>query len=674
MDITELTEQDFLDALNETASEEVSQAVIACIEHAIQTAGDLGTIEFINENPQFTELVEIAAASNNPKENLEVIFANFDVTSKALTIAGLTFLNEGNLDVWEGLISTALDQDDLGELVQTTLELAYAADQLDSAHLLMERYKNLSAPLNDAFVLIAASSRDNQALDMLLDSSNNYQFTTKPDQYAFTLFDSFYALPTIDSPAACIETFFKHGTPTDIKPPLHSSLLHFVAEKLSTEEALPILDVMDHYGFDFTTTDRLDSTLLHQAALENNDPLCEILAHSEKLDVNAQDIYGNTAYNYTASLHGTETADQLFTGNHVDRSTDAQKAASALESRKIESIKDQFTDFGRLDKTGISLALYEKIDKKKNDNDTPNIYVVDKREFNDFMQEVHTLAQLMQEPFALQCVCQFKGRHWGCVAVEIDENKHANVCIIDSLADKSYYEELKFIPSIKQYFPDSTIYFNADKLQHTELGCSVFAVDTVLHMHNQTGLFDYLETGKQEIKQNRAQHPQQQQFLYNVAGSPAPVYQVPLPPRLVRTMQSMREIDARGKTHPENDVVVNKREQTFSESLDEHLEPVGKVGDKVKYRNDRLAYKLGEMHTKVERLIQGKPLSEINDMANSVSLNALRSDIQLYKASIPQVEIHDREKQEKPVYGEHTQKAVSRQQDSKEKGGWCNIL
>lgn len=101
-------------------------------------------------------------------------------------------------------------------------------------------------------------------------------------------------------------------------------------------------------------------------------------------------------------------------------------------------------------------------------------------------------------------------QHWVVGEINIDDDGHASIFIIDSLGRNSDHFPSHIIKAFNEQFPDGTIYFSEEKRQHAELACQMFALDDLVHLYTMekyfqqqyglTKIFDYLAAQPKDNK------------------------------------------------------------------------------------------------------------------------------------------------------------------------------
>jgi hypothetical protein len=215
--------------------------------------------------------------------------------------------------------------------------------------------------------------------------------------------------------------------------------------------------------------------------------------------------------------------------------------------------------------------------------------------------------------------------HWMAGDIEIQADGRTRFLLIDPLGyeDDSFnlFGSEDMLRAFAKVFPGSEIYYSSTVRQHTDVGCSVFALDDVRHLYTaekyleekykKTGLFGYLSDQKSIVVRLAPDEKISHQVEVKICH---------LPLSLERTMQSKdlyKEIEKRSSS--EQNQKVNKKNQTAKESVDEGFEDF-KTGEKVTKKNNRLQKKLQKMAMYNEQYLRGVPKEEMDVAMKSFTL------------------------------------------------------
>lgn len=263
---------------------------------------------------------------------------------------------------------------------------------------------------------------------------------------------------------------------------------------------------------------------------------------------------------------------------------------SSATASKITQIMTQFTSgFGFIKTSGDDaggkyfLAAIQYL--KKNDYDF-HPTLVPQNQFKEYLSCVSEIKAPCHERFVLMA------QHWLSGEIEIDNQDTVRIFILDSLGAR--IESKIPISALKSIFKNKTIelYYCQQKRQHSNAGCSVFALDDVRHFH----------TLAKYDSQNRSLFKQLQEQCIDstfIEGSQGTIRlnRCTLPISLIRTMQSGIVFSLIGSNE---NAIVNKRGQTLRNSLDQFF--VNKQPNKA-FENNRLSSKLNNMAEKIGNLV-----------------------------------------------------------------------
>ncbi|MBX3708161.1 MAG: hypothetical protein KIT56_02960 [Gammaproteobacteria bacterium] len=233
-------------------------------------------------------------------------------------------------------------------------------------------------------------------------------------------------------------------------------------------------------------------------------------------------------------------------------------------------------------------------------------------------------------PLRERFVC-FKN-HWVCGEIEIDGAGKISIVIIDSLGDHKLIHDPNYSGStsatilfqVKKFFSSAEIFLIDEKRQNTPQGCSVFALDDVVHLYSvekylsakySGSLFDFLRKNQiGTIKRNGM----------NIHISSLPLY-------LLRTMASTNLLTILQNSE-DKDIPINKKGDTAKSLVNqpirsnffEHKSYQGQS----RLQNNRIEYKLTRIADRNFRFLLGNDFDQVIFAMNKHSLVGFKNRIE----------------------------------------------
>lgn len=322
-------------------------------------------------------------------------------------------------------------------------------------------------------------------------------------------------------------------------------------------------------------------------------------------------------------LHDLQVFDKASFQQHLSAlSKDKQERVNTLlamseEKRTIIShLMSEFTnDFGHIKYDGARLTLAQIGTRKKYKFSLTVLQ--DEAELSEFLNALKTSATPCRERFVIA------GAHWIAGDIQIDSDGRVNVLLIDSLAlPLRFHASEDAIKSIAHVFPESCIYFAAEKRQRSKAGCSVFGLDDGRHLvtvekylplkYQKTGLFGYLAEHCDKDKPVE---------VLDEEGNTINIYPCQLPLPLVRTMQSNELWTSiiPKRSEEEQKLPVNREKKTAIVSAKE------KVQDG---KNLRLFSILTSFAERNANYLLSTDLKNVNDKMDEFSLQGFKRRIE----------------------------------------------
>jgi hypothetical protein len=302
-----------------------------------------------------------------------------------------------------------------------------------------------------------------------------------------------------------------------------------------------------------------------------------------------------------------------------------EKAVTLLEYKKegwsfLHNYMQQFVNgFGKINYEGALLTCAQ-IAARKEYAFTPTVLMAPMLE--EFFSSLKQVKPPFRERFMLV------GIHINTCDMIVDEKNHASIFIVDSLGSDGNFFLKNIIFPLDTYFPNSSIYITHDERQASAMGCSVFALDDLRHLHTierylpteyktENGLFDYLKDNSFK------------DITFENKGHTIHAKECQIPLVLERTRQAENLLTEIIPSRVlENKIPINKRGETALESTFKFFhEAKNKKGESKKH-NKRLEKQLDKMVTYNAHFIMSNSLEKIKGEMEKFTLAAFKKRIQ----------------------------------------------
>ncbi|EKD69993.1 MAG: hypothetical protein ACD_46C00682G0005 [uncultured bacterium] len=259
----------------------------------------------------------------------------------------------------------------------------------------------------------------------------------------------------------------------------------------------------------------------------------------------------------------------------------------SVEKQNQDKFKDfmmQFTrGFGHINEEGVLLTCAQISDRKKY---SFNPTVLNDDNFDKYLRLLSDMPYPLRERFYIKSIHAICGDIW------IDRDGCVSVLLIDSLGfEKSgYFRE--YGEKIGKQFSNAKIYVSYNKKQYSDMGCSVFAIDDLVHLYTMekyllnefkphpAPLHAYINKTAEELDESKTHHG-------------ITIHACALPLRLQLNTQFRRVKSEVIPAYSENEtkLFVNKKNETALQAIEKHIERDEYTNEK----NKRLEHKLDRL-------------------------------------------------------------------------------
>jgi len=396
------------------------------------------------------------------------------------------------------------------------------------------------------------------------------------------------------------------------------SFISYVRRKTSYGLLLAYLkhkpdDLIDTIGVMADALKFEESTYLYVAVVQLVEAGLIQEAQLDELCVRALNDFNINAYHAFLGIKQQRFNDlnQPILSDYLNARLDKTRLMSAADRTMYHQVMKQLTrGLGRIQATknsidvdSAALFVLAAIKQDKQSDYAYHPTVVNEANLVEYLNLVKGMAPPVSEKFLIS------GTHWNSGAIEIHDDE-VNILLIDPLDEPTP----EYIKACQEVFGDKkvTIYVNYNtgkkQRQFGGVGCSVFALDDVRHLHTSfrdSSLFAYLASHTKpmgEEHQGGVTHYSE------------------LPPSMQRTMQSRDAFDA-----ADADAVVNKKGETYRESLDKTF-----VHDPLRDKliNQRLESKLRSSAERVADFICRNGCSQAAMLAGEHTLQGFKHRVE----------------------------------------------
>ncbi|KTD65225.1 hypothetical protein [Legionella spiritensis] len=296
---------------------------------------------------------------------------------------------------------------------------------------------------------------------------------------------------------------------------------------------------------------------------------------------------------------------------------------------EFNDLLDNFGSPGNISEDIVAFALHLKGLRRQQIEKPFHAFAMNSNEIDQLDEIIRTIIQCNTNDVRFQIAFSKLNpvlNHWSFLefAFKADEDKpKLDILICDPLGiQKSFVLAMALSNIIKfgelSHFCELTVYLPVETLQERGRGCAYFALDNISMLSNQDeyqDLYTYmqahrcmnseqriqseLENTMENMKDVYEDDPVESKRIFNfrvVAGS--------LPVRLLRTMQSQKNLEKLADSQNGNDIV-NKKQETLSKSLGKYCFVVEARDHSQHKRNQRVNEKMEKMRKDAEISLSG---------------------------------------------------------------------
>ena len=248
---------------------------------------------------------------------------------------------------------------------------------------------------------------------------------------------------------------------------------------------------------------------------------------------------------------------------------------------KFHELMQQFTSgFGKTHYDGILLSCAQIADRKSYEFNPTVIY--GEGEFRQYLTEIAKLPYPLRERFYIKDSHCLSGDIWR------DEKGKVSVLLIDSFGINSSHRD-DYSEILHQQFPGATIYVSNENKQRSDYGCSIFALDDLVHLYTiEKYLPDEYKHGPAPLHAYLA-HSANELNITRTSYANVTEHACAMPLRMLLNMQTRKLTTdiIPNREEKEKNSPVNKKAESPEKAANKYFE-----GDESHKQNKRLEHKL----------------------------------------------------------------------------------